>query len=55
MRLDGDHPGPPFEQGGADRTLAGADVEYEAARFDGSVSDETLRPAGVELVPSPSA
>jgi hypothetical protein len=55
MRFDGDHPGAELEQRGADRTLAGPDVEDQAAWFDAGVSDETLRPFGVELVPPPSA
>jgi hypothetical protein len=51
--FDGDHPSPRLEKGGCDRTMARAYVEDQAAGIDAGVSDESLRPLGVEFVPSP--
>jgi hypothetical protein len=51
--LEGDDPGPGFQQRRGDDALAGAYVEDPAARPDQGLSDDTSRPLGVQFVPSP--
>jgi hypothetical protein len=42
--FDGDHPSTGLEEGGCDRSLAGAYVEDQASGMDAGVSDEPFRP-----------
>lgn len=54
MRLNCDDASTSSDQGNRECSTTGADVENDGARDDARVSDEPLRPAVVELVPSPS-
>ena len=54
MGLDGDHPGAGVEQGPSERAGSRAHVDDEGARWELGVSDESVGPARVELVPSPA-
>ena len=51
--LDGDHPGAGREQRRGRARRAGADIEDQVTAADAGVADESLSPAGIELVPSP--
>lgn len=53
MELDGDDPRAALHEWPRERAEAGADVEDEIAGPEPGVSDELLRPAGIELMPSP--
>ena len=46
--LDGDHPSTGLKKGGCDRSMACPYVDDQAAGMDTGVSDEALRPPGVE-------
>jgi hypothetical protein len=51
--FEGNNAGASLHEGGADRTVAGAYIQYQVARMDAGLRDEALRPLLVEFVPSP--
>lgn len=53
MGLDGDDPRTGIDQWSRDRTVAGTDVHDPRTGADPCITDEPLRPPGIELVPAP--
>ncbi|HMK12109.1 MAG TPA: hypothetical protein VK461_11045 [Acidimicrobiales bacterium] len=53
MELDRDDPSAGLDQRARERAPSRTDVDDEVAGPDTGVSDELLRPAGIELMPSP--
>jgi hypothetical protein len=53
MQLDRDDASAGLDEWARERAPAGPDVDDEIAGADSRVSDELLRPAGIELMPSP--
>ncbi len=55
MEFDGDDAGTDLDERPRERASTSADVDDEVARPEPGVSDELLRPMGIELMPSPGA
>ncbi len=53
MQLDRDHACAGLDERASERAPTGPDVDDEIAGAEPRVSDELLRPAGIELMPSP--
>jgi len=54
MELNCNYVGAAFEERTGERTIAGADVEYEITRANSGICNDSFRPAATEVVPPPT-